>query len=129
MPTRWPWSSTGRPGLPTTVEFLGTSLTTTLPAPILALSPTVTAPSTLAPAPNTTLSPTVGCRLPVCLPVPPRVTPWYMVMLSPISVVSPITTPEPWSMNRPWPILAPGWISMPVSYTHLRAHETRHDIV
>ena len=76
MPTFSPRSSTGRPGLPTTVEFLGTLLTTTLPAPTLALSPTVMPPSTLAPAPKTTLSPTVGWRLPVSLPVPPSVTPW-----------------------------------------------------
>ena len=32
----------------------------------------------------------------------------------PISDVSPITTPIPWSMNTPLPILAPGWISIPV---------------
>ena len=76
IPTFCPSSSTGRPGLPTTVELRGTSLTTTLPAPILALSPMVMPPSTLAPAPKMTLSPTVGCRLPCSLPVPPRVTPW-----------------------------------------------------
>ena len=35
-------------------------------------------------------------------------------MSSPISAVSPITTPMPWSMNTRRPIVAPGWISMPV---------------
>ena len=32
----------------------------------------------------------------------------------PISVVSPITTPVPWSVKKYLPILAPGWMSMPV---------------
>ena len=36
------------------------------------------------------------------------VIPWYIVTLSPISVVSPITTPIPWSINNPLPIVAPG---------------------
>ena len=30
-------------------------------------------------------------------------------------VVSPITTPMPWSMKKRSPIVAPGWISMPVN--------------
>ena len=34
---------------------------------------------------------------------------------SPISVVSPMTTPVPWSMKKLEPIVAPGWISMPVT--------------
>src|ERR1700733_7205134 len=34
---------------------------------------------------------------------------------SPISAVSPITTPIPWSMKNRRPMVAPGWISMPVS--------------
>ena len=58
--------------------------------------------------PMSTLSPRVGWRLPWSLPVPPRVTPWYSVQLSPISAVSPITTPIPWSMNSPLPMVAPG---------------------
>ena len=70
----------------------------------------------MAPAPMSTLSPKVGWRLPVSLPVPPKVTPWYKVQLSPIWVVSPMTTPMPWSMNSPRPIWAPGWISMPVFF-------------
>jgi hypothetical protein len=37
------------------------------------------------------------------------------VQSSPISAVSPITTPMPWSMNTRRPMVAPGWISMPVS--------------
>ena len=37
----------------------------------------------------------VGCRFPLFQLVPPRVTPWYRVTLSPISDVSPITTPMP----------------------------------
>ena len=75
MPTLVPSMMTGRPGLPTTVVFDGTFCTTTLPAPTLTLSPTVMDPSSREPAPMTTLSPTVGWRLPVSLPVPPRVTP------------------------------------------------------
>ncbi len=34
---------------------------------------------------------------------------------SPISVVSPMTTPIPWSMKNRRPIVAPGWISTPVT--------------
>ena len=62
-----------------------------------------------------TLSSTVGWRLPVAKPVPPSVTPWYIVTFSPTSAVSPITTPIPWSMNSPSPTRAAGWISIPVS--------------
>ncbi|MNP53518.1 hypothetical protein D3C76_1480000 [compost metagenome] len=47
--------------------------------------------------------------------VPPRVTPWYRVTSSPISAVSPMTMPMPWSMKKRRPMVAPGWISMPVS--------------
>ena len=71
-------------------------------------------PSTLAPVPTTTLLPIVGWRLPFSFPVPPSVTPWYNSTSSPISVVSPITTPEPWSMKKRRPMVAPGWISIPV---------------
>ena len=53
-----------------------------------------------------TLSSTVGWRLPVAKPVPPSVTPWYIVTFSPTSAVSPITTPIPWSMNSPSPTRA-----------------------
>ena len=86
----------------------GTASSTTAPAATRALSPTVKGPSTLAPAPTSTLFPRVGWRLPWSLPVPPRVTPWYRVQLSPIWVVSPMTTPMPWSINSPRPIWAPG---------------------
>ena len=60
------------------------------------------------PAPIITSSPTVGWRLPRAKPVPPSVTPWYIVTWSPTSAVSPITTPAPWSMNRPRPIARRG---------------------
>jgi hypothetical protein len=40
-----------------------------------------------------TPSQTVGWRLPWPLPVPPSVTPWYMVTSLPTMAVSPITTP------------------------------------
>ena len=60
---------------PTAVAFGGTSLKTTAPAAIFVLSPTVTGPSIFAPAPISTLLPIVGCRFPISLPVPPRVTP------------------------------------------------------
>ena len=106
---------TGWPGLPTTVEFGGTSWMTTVLAPIFAPWPIVIGPSSFAPEPIVTLSCTVGWRLPVSKPVPPSVTPWYIVTLSPTSAVSPITTPMPWSMNSPSPIRAAGWISIPVS--------------
>ena len=88
---------------------------TTALAPILAPWPIVIGPSSFAPEPIVTLSSTVGWRLPVAKPVPPSVTPWYIVTFSPTSAVSPITTPIPWSMNSPSPICAAGWISIPVS--------------
>ena len=57
----------------------------------------------------------VGCRLPLSSVVPPRTTPLYISTSSPISAVSPMTTPMPWSMKNRRPMVAPGWISMPVS--------------
>ena len=81
--------------MPTTVEFGGTSWMTTALAPILAPWPIVIGPSSLAPEPIVTLHSTVGWRLPVAKPVPPSVTPWYIVTFSPTSAVSPITTPMP----------------------------------
>ena len=74
--TRRPSTRTGWPGLPTTVEFGGTSVITTLLAPIFAPWPIVIGPSSFAPEPIVTLSWTVGWRLPVAKPVPPSVTPW-----------------------------------------------------
>ena len=74
--TRRPSTRTGWPGLPTTVEFGGTSVMTTLLAPIFAPWPIVIGPSSFAPEPIVTLSCTVGWRLPVAKPVPPSVTPW-----------------------------------------------------
>jgi len=71
-------------------------------------------PNILAPLPIKTLLPIVGCRLPFSLPVPPKVTPWKIVTLLPMIVVSPITTPVPWSIKKFFPIVAPGWISIPV---------------
>jgi hypothetical protein len=44
----------------------------------------------------------------------PSVTPWYSFTRLPILQVSPTTTPVPWSMKKLWPIVAPGWMSMPV---------------
>src|SRR4051812_9233605 len=111
---RIPSTRTTWPGLPTTVEFGGTSWMTTALAPTLAPWPIVIGPRSFAPEPIVTLSCTVGWRFPRAKPVPPRVTPWYMVTSSPISAVSPITTPMPWSMNSPRPIRAAGWISTPV---------------
>ena len=63
-------------GMPTTVEFGGTSFTTTELAPIFTLSPIVMSPSTAAPEPTTTLLPIVGWRFLRCNDVPPKVTPW-----------------------------------------------------
>jgi hypothetical protein len=37
------------------------------------------------------------------------------VQSSPISAISPMTTPMPWSMKTRRPMVAPGWISMPVA--------------
>ena len=71
-----PSTRTGWPGLPTTVEFGGTSWTTTALAPIFAPWPIRIGPSSFAPEPIVTLSSTVGWRLPVAKPVPPSVTPW-----------------------------------------------------
>ena len=71
-----PSTRTGWPGLPTTVEFGGTSWITTEFAPIFDRSPMTIGPSSAAPAPIITSSPTVGWRLPRAKPVPPSVTPW-----------------------------------------------------
>src|SRR5450759_1346050 len=81
----------------------GTSWTTTALAPIW------------APSPITTLFPTVGCRLPCVIDLPPRVVPWKISTSSPTTAVSPMTTPMPWSINRRRPMVAPGWISIPVA--------------
>src|SRR4051812_19436702 len=72
---RRPSTRTGWPGLPTTVEFGGTSWMTTELAPIFAPWPMLIGPSSFAPEPIVTLSSTVGWRLPVANPVPPSVTP------------------------------------------------------
>ena len=69
---RRPSTLTGWPGLPTTVEFGGTSWITTVLAPILEPCPTTIGPSSFAPEPIVTLSSTVGWRLPVANPVPPE---------------------------------------------------------
>jgi len=50
-----------RPGIPTTVELGGTSVTTTELAPTVVLSPIFIFPKIFAPAPITTLFPIVGC--------------------------------------------------------------------
>src|SRR5436305_476946 len=68
---RLPSTRTGWPGLPTTVEFGGTSWMTTLLAPIFAPWPIVIGPSSFAPEPIVTLSWTGGWRLPVAKPEPP----------------------------------------------------------
>src|SRR5450759_4995800 len=71
------------------------------PRPDLGVLAAVDGPEDPAPQAMTTPSSMVGCRLPFCFPVPPSVTPWNRVTLSPISVVSPITKPMPWSMQNP----------------------------
>lgn len=63
-------------GIPTAVVLAGTSLRTTEFAPTFTLSPSVMLPKTRAPAPMKQPLPSVGCRFPVYLPVPPRVTFW-----------------------------------------------------
>ena len=67
-PRARPSTRTGWPGLPTTVEFGGTSWMTTELAPIFAPWPIVIGPRSLAPEPIVTLSCTVGWRLPVAKP-------------------------------------------------------------
>mmetsp|Transcript_6780 Transcript_6780/g.16688 ORF Transcript_6780/g.16688 Transcript_6780/m.16688 type:complete len:248 (+) Transcript_6780:1928-2671(+) len=81
-------------GAPTAVAPLGIGLSTTLPAPIFARSPTVMFPNIFVPAPINTSRPILGCRSPCSFPVPPRVTPCSMVVPSPTVAVSPTTTPE-----------------------------------
>ena len=58
-------------GMPTAVESLGTSLTRRRP-PRFWRDHRPNGPSTFAPAPTITSLPSMGCRLPQCLPVPPR---------------------------------------------------------
>ena len=55
-----PFLRTTLAGTPTAVEFLGILSSTTAPAAMLVLSPTVTGPSIFAPAPISTLLPIVG---------------------------------------------------------------------
>ena len=45
----------------------------------------------------------------------PRVTPWYKRTFLPMMQVSPMTVPVPWSMKKDSPMVAPGWMSMPVA--------------
>ena len=96
------------------MESGGQSRVTTALAPIAEPAPMTTGPSTFAPAPTVTLSSNVGWRLTFARLRPPSVTPWYSITPSPISAVSPMTTPMPWSMKNRRPMVAPGWISMPV---------------
>ena len=100
-------------GLPTAVAPPGIGLSTTLSAPILARSPTVMLPSIFVPAPMSTSRPTLGWRSPTSFPVPPRVTPCSIVVLSPTLAVSPMTTPVAWSNMTPHPIEAAGCMSTP----------------
>ena len=65
---RLPSTRTGWPGLPTTVEFGGTSWMITELAPTFAPRPTWIGPSSFAPEPTTTSSSTVGWRLPRAKP-------------------------------------------------------------
>ena len=113
-------------GTPTTVEFGGTSESTTEPAPTREFSPTVMLPSRLALLPMKTPSQTVGWRLPCPLPVPPSVTPWYMVTSLPTMAVSPITTPVAWSMKSRRPKQRAGMnIDAGEEARHLREHARR----
>mmetsp|Transcript_12790 Transcript_12790/g.27847 ORF Transcript_12790/g.27847 Transcript_12790/m.27847 type:complete len:304 (-) Transcript_12790:57-968(-) len=102
-----------RAGLPTAVAPPGIGLSTTLSAPILALSPTVMFPSIFVPAPISTSRPILGWRSPFSFPVPPSVTPCRIVVLSPTVAVSPMTTPVAWSNMTPHPIEAAGCMSTP----------------
>lgn len=72
----------GFAGLPTTIVLLGTSLTTTDPAPIIALSPTMISPITIAPAQILTLLPIRGLRDPLAFR--PIVTLCHICTFSPI---------------------------------------------
>jgi hypothetical protein len=102
---------------PIIVAPAGTSSVTTAAAPMRARSPIVIGPNICAPEPIMTLSKMVGWRLPAAPLaglVPPSVTFWYIVTLSPISAVSPMTL-KPWSTKKLRPIFAPGWISIPVT--------------
>ena len=55
--------------------------------------------------------PTVGWRLPLPVPLPPRVTWCKSETLSPTTAVSPITTPVAWSIMIPLPSSAAGCMS------------------
>mmetsp|Transcript_8588 Transcript_8588/g.23071 ORF Transcript_8588/g.23071 Transcript_8588/m.23071 type:complete len:274 (+) Transcript_8588:197-1018(+) len=98
-------------GEPATMARGATGFRTKEPAPIMEPLPIVMLPSTVALAPMSTLLPILGCRSPVSLPVPPKVTFCSMEQLSPMTAVSPMTTPVPWSRRMPLPMRAPGWMS------------------
>mmetsp|Transcript_17525 Transcript_17525/g.36679 ORF Transcript_17525/g.36679 Transcript_17525/m.36679 type:complete len:296 (-) Transcript_17525:609-1496(-) len=98
---------------PTAVRSSATGIVMTAWAPITQRSPILIFPRIVDPAPMTQSSPMIGWRrspeLP--FPVPPRVTPWSIVVRSPMTAVSPITTPCAWSRNSPAWIMAPGCMS------------------
>lgn len=60
-------------GFPATIAFAGTSLTTTLPAAIMALSPIVMFPMQVTFTPKSTLLPMVGFSLCLSLLLTPNV--------------------------------------------------------
>lgn len=68
------WKRVTLAGFPATVQFAGTDLLTSVPAPIMALSPIVISPNKIAPAKILTLSPMVGEPFSVC----PMVTCWLI---------------------------------------------------
>ena len=87
---------------------------TTELAPTRAPAPMINGPQDLGPRPNH--DPVAQGRMALAL-APGGPAEGHAVIegqSSPISAVSPMTTPLPWSMKKRSPMLAPGWMSMPV---------------
>ncbi|QAA37502.1 hypothetical protein C1I88_11735 [Akkermansia muciniphila] len=91
-------------GLPATIAFAGTSLTTTDPAPIIALSPMWTLPTQITQAPKSTLSPITGCSSNLSGLFTPTTDNWRKVQLAPMDFAL-ILVPKACSRNRPAAIL------------------------
>ena len=109
------WLFMYRAGLPATALNARTGLTTTAPAPIFTPSPISMGPRICVPGPTRVPRPIVGCRLPVCLPVPPSVTSDIRATSFSTKVVSPMTMPPPGPRTSLCPSSAAGWLSMPAT--------------
>src|SRR5674536_286491 len=118
-----------REGLPATTTFAGTSFRTTLPAPMVLLSPIVTpGPMTTLAALQTFVPTTIGRAYSRPRSRSPGSTGWVAAQSctpGPSMVSAPNVSGAQSRMTQLTLTYAPA----PVSYTHLRAHETPEHLV